>query len=328
MVVDPLQRGVGEDEVDVLVEPGGDVALRERESRHVRDDRPAARASMAGDESMPTVSAACMLLVQDGGQVARAAPEVDHAAARATGSTQRQQVVEGLLALRSGTARTGRGSTRRSESPSPLPCLVRPQALAVRRRARRAASPRLTWVNGSRAAPVRAPGRPRPPPPPAPRSVPGGLRHCRVRPRRRTPSLRAPVSRAPRNVVQARPRRTTRVSCAGPAAPSRGAGPRAVIFSAIGRLARAGARGRAVPPRPPARASTRSGSADVDEPGAQRVERHLVVERDATAPRRPARCRAPPRPSSGTPRSRCRRPGWPARPGRRRASAAGARSAG
>ena len=98
MVVDPLQRCVGEHEIEPLVEP---VAMspctKERPATSPYADW--ARASMAGEESMPTVSLGLHLLVQDLGQIARPAPEIDDAPA-GHGMAQHQQIVEGLLALR------------------------------------------------------------------------------------------------------------------------------------------------------------------------------------------------------------------------------------
>ena len=119
----------------------------------------------------------------------------------------------------SGTARTGRGSTRRSESQSPLSCLVRSRAARRPRAARRAATRRLTWANGSRAAPAastRAPSAGRD-------GGPDQGARAQPRPwprRRRSTAASSTVSRLPRNVVQARPRRTTR-GAARRAGPSR-----------------------------------------------------------------------------------------------------------
>ena len=78
--------------------------------------------------------------------------------------------------------------------------------------------------------------------------------HCRPPPRRR-PSPAAPSSRVPRNVVQARPRRTTRVSCVAGCVQSRWRSS-AVIFSAMVTSPCCGT-GSGSPDSPPARVSTR-----------------------------------------------------------------------
>ena len=98
MVVDPLERRVGEHEVEALVEPGGDVALGEGEPGHVGVRRlgPGQHRRRRVD---PDRLLGRHLLVQDLGQVARAAPEVDDAPAR-DGVAQRQEIVERLLAFR------------------------------------------------------------------------------------------------------------------------------------------------------------------------------------------------------------------------------------
>ena len=209
--------------------------------------------------------------------------------------------------VRSGTARTGRGSTRRSESRSLHSCLVRPETLARPQAGRRGATRRLTWANGSRAGPAAARGRRPPSPPPARRATRAAAGGGGVGVRRRAAS--STVRRLPRKVVQARPSRTTRWSCTAGSAQSR-CRSSLVIFSAIVASPALGLGvGQTRPRRRPARRR-----------GASHADRDQLAPRSAasvtSSPSGTARtwrtagpCRGPPRPSSGRRRSRCRRPG-------------------
>ena len=101
MIVDPLQRGIGEDELQALAEPGRDVALLERQSFDV-----AVRGLGALEHGGRGVDTHCFLgvhlLVEDLRQVPGPATQIDHLSTR-HGMTQHQQVVERLLALRAET---------------------------------------------------------------------------------------------------------------------------------------------------------------------------------------------------------------------------------
>ena len=131
------------------------------------------------------------------------------------------------------------------------------------RAARRAATPRLTWANGSRAAPARS------------TQGPAARRHDRPVERtgrapvdaglgRRRARASSTVSRLPRNVVQARPRRTTRLSCDGRLGPVEMEVLRGDLLR-HGRPRPAAARARASPATPSASASTTSVLATVDQ---------------------------------------------------------------
>ena len=99
MVVDPLERRVGEDEIEPIVEPGL-MSPCANERPGVSAYAVCARASIAGDASMPTVSSAsnvsCRTLVRP------PVPQPRSTTAPAGhGMTEAQEVVERLLTFRS-----------------------------------------------------------------------------------------------------------------------------------------------------------------------------------------------------------------------------------
>ncbi len=98
VVVDPLEGRVGEHEVEVLAEPVGDVALA-KESPGTSANAVCARASIAGDESISDRLLGLHLLVEDLGQVAGPAAQIDDTPT-GDGMAQHEEIVERLLAFR------------------------------------------------------------------------------------------------------------------------------------------------------------------------------------------------------------------------------------
>ena len=94
MVVDPLQGGVGEHDVEILVEPTCDVALSEGETGHLSKSdlcpRQHRRRGVDADRLLGP-----QFLVEDLREIPRATPQVDDAS---TGHTvaQHEEVVEGV----------------------------------------------------------------------------------------------------------------------------------------------------------------------------------------------------------------------------------------
>ena len=187
-----------------------------------------ARASMAGDESMPTVSSACIFSCRI---LVRSPVPHPRSTMRPPGT--------GWHSLRRSSKGCWRSERNRSYwsglhpsigvtvtalMSSPSRDARRPQA------ARRAATRRLTWANGSPAGPAAARGYP----PPSPRPVRRAHR-ADPAPAPGSASATAPpstLSRLPRKVVQAPPSRTTRLSSTAGSAQSRWRSS-LVIFSAM-----------------------------------------------------------------------------------------------
>ena len=173
-----------------------------------------------------------------------------------------------------------------------------------------------------------------PVPPPAdtsmPSSAPGGARRrCRRRPSGAGTAGGGQDPRAggPRNVVQARPSRTTRRSWIAGLLPAQLELAGQDLLGVGGRH-RPGPGARAGRPSPSARCSAQQAAAHGHQPGTQLVGRLLLADGRGQPRRRCRRCPGRPPPPSGTPPSRRRPRGWPAPPGPHPATGAAGRSAG
>ena len=114
MIGHPLQRSVGEDDVERCVRLPGQL-MSPCTNVNPGTSRVRARSSIASDESTPIVTAAPSCAVQRCGEQSGAAAEVDDATGRASGD-QCHEVMERLLTLDCESARTGPGSRYRDRS--------------------------------------------------------------------------------------------------------------------------------------------------------------------------------------------------------------------
>ena len=97
MIVDPLQRGVGEHQIEILTEPRLDIAQGKRQTRDVSVIGVGARQHRLGGVD-PDGFGRLHPRMQFRREVTGATPKVDHPTAR-NGLTKSEQIVEGLASL-------------------------------------------------------------------------------------------------------------------------------------------------------------------------------------------------------------------------------------